>query len=136
MLGLLGHFLLFLRLRGIIILKLSDPDALEYFLNGLKDKTRYQLIREKGANTLKDAIQNAASISKSEPETVFTNSAIAKKLHCNYCKKLGHVASQCRILAEKNKSVRIERGNSFNKKTVYQNYQNSGNNNFKEKKEI
>ena len=114
-------------------LKLSEPDSLEYFLNGLKDKTRYQLIREKGADTLKDAIQNAASISKSEPESLHTNSAIARKLQCSYCKKLGHVASQCRILAEKNRSVKTDNRNSFNKNKVYQNNQNSGNSNFKER---
>jgi len=114
-------------------LKLSEQDSLEYFLNGVKDKTRYQLTREKGADSLKDAIQNAASISKSEPESLHTNSAIARKLQCSYCKKLGHVASQCRILAEKNRSVKTDNRNSFNKNKVYQNNQNSGNSNFKER---
>lgn len=57
-------------------LNLQEEDALYYFLNGLKTRTRNMLIREGQSKTLADAIKNAAYMCMSESDNIHANSAI------------------------------------------------------------
>ena len=88
----------------------SKEVGLEYFLNGLKDNVRNQLLREKNSHTLADAIRNAAYICSSDQDYNQINSAVHKqRTHCTYCKITGHREADCR------KKLQAQNGSHPNK---------------------
>jgi hypothetical protein len=70
-------------------LKLNEEESLKYFLAGLQDRVRHQLIREGQSKKLSDAITSAASICSIEKEMPKINSAVRKSF-CSFCRKTNH----------------------------------------------
>ncbi len=118
-------------------LKLNEEESLKYFLAGLQDRVRHQLIREGQNKKLSDAITSAASICSIEKEMPKINSLV-KKTFCSFCRKTNHTYADCfkrpkgqnqnnnaRVIKNYKKTDRIVHNlkpNNAQKQNSYQNY--------------